>query len=337
MEENKRSDYEPTGGRLPEDDFGSTAQQVNLSEKQNGGPGLKEAMKLYIFVFVLLLLVGSLAQGLHFEFGMIVTQWVLILLPALWFWRRYGVDSVVFARLYPLKVRFIPVIVLLSLSFWLLNMVLASGMIVGLMEMGYQPIVVIEPPRTVLHYLAYLAVLSLSAGICEEVLFRGAIMPAIEGRGLIPAIIFSSFLFALFHGSFTSLISTFMLGVVIAVVVIKTGSLWGGILYHMLNNFYAATYLYAAGFIDTAAAVEVEAQDLWAGLPILILSLGGAWLGLRLLHNKSGAEPLLKGYRGSWMPRGWFGGLMVVALVFFLFLAVFEMVIGFGLLDLSAF
>jgi len=63
---------------------------------------------------------------------------------------------------------------------------------------------------------------------------------------LVPAIIFSSLLFALLHGSLLSLISTFSLGVIMAVIVIKTGSLWGGIIYHMLNNFYAATYLFWA-------------------------------------------------------------------------------------------
>lgn len=296
-------------------------------------PNLQSIMRFYLVVFIMLLFFGSLLQGWHFEMGMIATQVLIILLPAIWYWRRYRVDQTVFARLHPLKRNFVPIILLLSVSMWLLNMVIATGLVTGLMQLGFEPVVVIEPPQTAQQYLIYILVLSVFAGTCEEILFRGTIMPAMEKHGLVPAIVFSSLLFALFHGSFLSLISTFMLGVVMAVIVIKTGSLWGGIFYHMLNNFYAATYLYIAGQFETTA--EIDPQSYWVFLPILIMALAGSYLGLRLLQNKSNIEPLLPKRTGL-LPQGWLSFPLVAGVLIFLFLAVFEMAIGFGWLSLPS-
>lgn len=297
-------------------------------------PALQSAMRLYIVVFVLLVIFGSIAQGLHFEFGMLFTQWVVILLPALWLLRRYGVDRISFSRFKALPLHFVPVIILLSISFWLVNMVAAAGLVTGLMQLGYEPIVVLEPPQTFQQYLFYLLVIAFSAGVCEEVLFRGTIMPALEESGPIPAIVFSSLLFAIFHVSFLNLLSTFVLGAVMAVVVIKTGSLWGGILYHVLNNFYAVTYMYIFGNQETAA--EIDPHLLWGLLPVLILGAAAAYFGLRLLQDRSGQEPLLRSWKGNLLPPGWFGGLLVTGLIIFLVLVLLEFAVGFGWFGLGA-
>ncbi len=295
-------------------------------------PDLKVVMRLYIFIFVLLLTFGSLAQTMHFEIGMIVTQVVLILLPAIVFLQRYRVDMVQFSRLYPLQIKYVPTIVILAASMWALNMIVAAGLVTGLMEYGYEPIAVLDPPATFQEYLMLLLVLSVFAGICEEVLFRGTIMPSMEEHGLVPAIVFSSLLFALFHITFLNLVTTFILGIVMAVVVIKTGSLWGGILYHMLNNFIAATYLYFAG--QQEAASEVDPQDYWVLLPLGIIALVGSYFSLRLLQKQSNREPLLK-TRKNWLPRGWFSRYFVIAVILFLIMALLEFAIGFNWLGLT--
>ena len=157
-------------------------------------------------------------------------------------------------------------------------------------------------------------------------------MPSMERYGMVPAIIFSSFLFALLHGSFLNLISTFVLGIVMSVLVIKTGSLWSGIIYHMLNNFIAVTYLYIAGQYE--ASTEVALQDLVAVVPVFLLTLAGAWYGHRLLHNKSGALSFLKN-RSGWLPRGWFSWPFIIGVIVYLFVALFEIAIGFKWFNFS--
>ncbi|MGM0652828.1 MAG: CPBP family glutamic-type intramembrane protease [Bacillota bacterium] len=314
----------------------SSSQNNQLPEhglrREPDKPDLKAAMRFYLGIFALLMFVGSFVQFMHFEIGMIITQIFLILIPAIWFWNRYGVDKVKFARLYPLKLKYVPTILILAIVMWVINMIVAVVMVTGLMEIGYEPITVIEPPETITQYLGYVVVLSVFAGICEEVLFRGAIMPSMESRGLVPAIVFSSLLFALFHVSFLNLFSTFLLGIVMAVLVIKTGSLWSGILYHMANNFIAATYLYIAGQHETAT--EMNPGALMALFPLLAVAAVAAYFLFRLLHRQTGSRPLLK-ERKNWLPRGWFSFVFAAALFIFLVMATFELAIGFDWFDLG--
>ncbi len=303
-----------------------------LNRKPPAKPDLKAAMRLYLGIFVLLIFIGSTVQVMHFEIGMIITQVFLILLPAIWFWKRHGVDKVRFARLYPLKLKLVPTILVLAGVMWIINMIVAAGLVTGLMEIGYEPIVVIEPPETIMQYLGYVLVLSVFAGICEEVLFRGAIMPSMEERGIVPAIVFSSLLFALFHISFLNLFSTFMLGIVMAVLVIKTGSIWAGIIYHMANNFIAATYLYIAGQHETAT--EVDLQAMLALIPLLVVAVVLAYFLFKFLHRQTGSRALLQD-RKNWLPRGWFSFVFVAALFIFLLMAMLELAVGFGWFNLG--
>ncbi len=297
-------------------------------------PTVLAGLKLFLLVFILLLLIGSTAQAWHFEYGMIITQVFVVLLPAIIFWRRFNLNQASFSRLAPLKATYLPAIFLMAISFWIINLIFATGLVLYLMNLGFQPIVAIQPPATIQEYLGYIVVLSIFAGICEEVLFRGTIMPSMESRGLVPAIVFSSLLFALLHGSLLNLVNTFILGVVMAVIVIKTGSLWGGIIYHMLNNFFAATYLYIAGRYETAAVADVSLSELAGFLPLMLLGLGGAWLGLRLLHKRSGMASILASRQG-WLPRGWLAWPLFIGLILYLGMAFLELAIGFSWINVG--
>jgi uncharacterized protein len=291
---------------------------------------LKAAMRLFIIVFILLFFFGSLAQSRDLYSGMIISQVLFILVPAILFWRITGVEQVAFARLKPLRLEFVPVIVVLSVSMWLLNIVYAATVLTGLVGLGYEPAILIEPPQNIQDLFRLIIVIAVFAGICEEVFFRGAIMPAMEKQGRLQAIIFSSLLFALFHGSLIRLPNTFILGVVIALVVIKSGSLWAGILFHFLNNFYSMLYLYLAGQAETAA--EVSNGSLWGLLPLFAIGLTGAVFGFRRLHKIAPLEPLLT-QRSGWLPAGWLSWPLLGGLLLFLIMAFFEFATGFGLLD----
>lgn len=291
---------------------------------------LRAALRLFIIVFLILFFVAPLVQSGDLYTGMIISQVLFILVPAIIFWRVTGVEQVSFARLKPLRLEFVPVIIILSASMWLLNIVYAAVVLSGLAGFGYEPAVLIEPPQNMQDLFRLIIVIAVFAGICEEVFFRGAIMPAMEKQGTLQAIIFSSLLFALFHGSLIRLPNTFVLGLVIALVVIKTGSLWTGILFHFLNNLYSMLFLYLAG--QAEAAAEMSNGNLWGLLPLLAVGLAGAVFGLRRLHKIAPREPLLA-QRSGWLPAGWLSWPMLGGLLLFLTMAFFELATGFGLLD----
>jgi len=73
--------------------------------------------------------------------------------------------------------------------------------------------------------------------ICEEFLFRGAILSALKPYGKAPAIVISGVLFGLMHQNIEQLLYTTIAGLVLAWVVYETGSIWVSVLIHFFNNF----------------------------------------------------------------------------------------------------
>lgn len=83
-----------------------------------------------------------------------------------------------------------------------------------------------------------LAVCSIAVipAICEEFMFRGAVMPAFERYGTRRAMLISALLFATLHGSIVGLPAQFLLGIILAVLVFWTDSVYAGLIYHTVHN-----------------------------------------------------------------------------------------------------
>lgn len=77
----------------------------------------------------------------------------------------------------------------------------------------------------------------IAPAICEELLFRGVVMRGMAEKGQVFAIIGSSLLFAIMHGSVGMVILQFLLGVAIAIVVTLTKNHVYGCVMHFANNF----------------------------------------------------------------------------------------------------
>ncbi len=71
----------------------------------------------------------------------------------------------------------------------------------------------------------------------EEFLFRGIILERLSRFGRFKAIMISSILFALMHQNPAQIIYTFILGLFLGYMVFESGSIWGGIILHFINNF----------------------------------------------------------------------------------------------------
>jgi sodium transport system permease protein len=108
------------------------------------------------------------------------------------------------------------------------------------------------PVGTVFQYLLVLGVLP---AVAEELAFRGFILTGLRRR-FAPgtAIVFSSFLFALYHFNVFQLLPAFVLGLVLGTLALRTGSVLPGILFHMLHNglLIGLVMLEARGLSDTS-------------------------------------------------------------------------------------
>lgn len=89
------------------------------------------------------------------------------------------------------------------------------------------------PYELVLHFL----VVCLVPGICEELLFRGAILTNCLPFGRSKAIFISALLFALMHQNIEQIFYAFVAGILLGIVYEYTGSIWNCVLLHTLNNF----------------------------------------------------------------------------------------------------
>ncbi len=78
---------------------------------------------------------------------------------------------------------------------------------------------------------------------CEEFLFRGAVMSALLPHGKTVAVLGSAFLFGLMHQNAGQFFYTTVAGIVLALLVLKGGSIWVAILLHMFNNLFSVVEL----------------------------------------------------------------------------------------------
>ena len=85
-------------------------------------------------------------------------------------------------------------------------------------------------------------IVPLFPAICEELLFRGVVMRGLEEKGLTFAVIFSSLLFALMHGSVGMIILQFLLGLAISIVVVITKNHLYGAIMHFSTNFFIGIF-----------------------------------------------------------------------------------------------
>jgi uncharacterized protein len=72
--------------------------------------------------------------------------------------------------------------------------------------------------------------------LAEEMLFRGIGFTALRRYGLLTGVLGSALIFALAHGFSVVLVAAFVIGVVNALMMERSGSLWPGVVAHATNN-----------------------------------------------------------------------------------------------------
>lgn len=83
----------------------------------------------------------------------------------------------------------------------------------------------------------YFLVLAVLPAVCEEIAFRGFILQGLL-RGFRPwsAVLLSAFLFALYQMNVFQFLPHFVFGVVLGLLVVRTGSVLPGVLFHLVYN-----------------------------------------------------------------------------------------------------
>jgi hypothetical protein len=141
-----------------------------------------------------------------------------------------------------------------------------------------------------------LIALALVPGVCEEFLFRGYAQRQFErASGAAGGILLSGVLFGLYHLRPSQVLPLVMLGLYLAYLTWRTGSLWPAVLVHMLHNGLAVV---AAQYVQTHPSYDLQALE-QAPMPWYAVLGGFAIFGavLYVLH------PLARRVRDSRSPH----------------------------------
>lgn len=214
-----------------------------------------------------------------------------------------------------------------ALPVFLGTTIVASG-VVGLLQyalsrFGLVPLTpdFSAPEGDTAAFLIYAFCITILPAFLEELLFRGIVMTSLRPFGDTVALVMSSLLFALAHGNLSQSVNAFILAMVMGYFVLRTGSLWTGIILHFINNFIASMLpLMLSGLSDQAATVAnliISAAFLAVGILAVVLFSLKDKNAFRLI-NKPSALPVAAKMRTALLSAGfllaaiYYGILIVV-------------------------
>lgn len=130
-----------------------------------------------------------------------------------------------------------------------------------------------ENPEGFFGFLLVVLSTVLVPALVEEFSCRGIMFGMLEKYGQAFAIIVSSAIFGLIHGNFEQMPFAFLVGLVLGLIRVKTGSLWICCLVHAFNNFISVLFDYAFNGFSISAQNTIYTFILIASLIAGILSV----------------------------------------------------------------
>lgn len=151
-------------------------------------------------------------------------------------------------------------------------------------------------------FLVMLFMIGIFAPFSEEFIFRGIIFRGYKNSGsVLQAVIWSAILFGLMHLNFNQAAYATVMGIMCALVVEASGSLWASVVTHMIFNTPSVCIMYLAeffspGYYSDANAEEALTNDELIALigPELVMALVATSLAVCVLiwisknENRSG-------------------------------------------------
>jgi membrane protease YdiL (CAAX protease family) len=206
--------------------------------------GVGQVFLLYVVSLRLVLTLGVAAQMISMPWGMAFTQVVCILAPAVAYVRLKGLPLREALGLRPVP----PSILLLAALVGMSGFGVTIGIYFALVPvLGEGPKVPDLLPRDGLQLFVMIVCAALLAGICEEVLFRGAIQGTLRRLGDRKAVIFTALLFAAFHLNPWNFLPVFFVGVVLGTITVRAASTIPAIVAHAAFDATAfATFFWLA-------------------------------------------------------------------------------------------
>lgn len=233
---------------------------------------------VYLLGMVLLITVGAFVQTKNFNSGILITEFVLIALPVLLYVILKKGSIKLELRLN--KLGFMNAFLVTFIFLFGYPVAVFVGIIGNLFVSLFGKLIQSPIPfaESLNEYFVLLLIVAGSAGICEELLFRGLLMRAYEKLGKWPSIIFTAVLFSMLHLNIQNVLGTLFLGIVLGYVVYTTNSIFAGMVGHFVSNAVAVSISFVVmrliPFAREAATQDIPHALMIQGLIIWAVIIG---------------------------------------------------------------
>lgn len=207
-------------------------------------PSILEANIIYMVLGFALLTIGSIVQVREIYSGLLITEYIIILLPNILFIKIMGYSLKDVLRLNKVTLKQILYTFLIMIFAYPIAVFLNMIVMTILNTFSSAVPTTVPLPTSYKEYIVGLFVIALAPGICEEVMFRGTMMKAYDRLGYKKSIIITAILFGLFHFNIMNFIGPAFLGIILGIIVHKSNSLFSSIIGHTINNGIALSLGY---------------------------------------------------------------------------------------------
>jgi len=256
---------------------------LRYTEPLHDYPGPRATLVFVAVVAVVYFYLAARLQAGLGEVGLLVSELALLLLPALLFLRMGGYNPVKTLSLRaPSGKNLLAALLIIAggtplawFLTWLQGFILPMPR--EFLE-GMSDFLTAGTPGRVVWLLALVA---LTPAICEEFLFRGVLLAGTRRHSTpLKVILLNGFIFGAFHvpsATIYRLLPSATLGILLAWVVLRTRSIWPGMLMHFVNNG-SIVILATSPWILERFSDPNQGPPLWLILPALLSLVAGGVL-----------------------------------------------------------
>jgi len=213
----------------------------------NDTPALKDIIIIYLLSSFLLVVFGSLLQELHLPIGLIISELVFVVAPSLLYTIRYKYNVSRTFHISPITFKTVWLtVVITAAAFVLVGSVARLQEMVRPLSQDYQEFweQVLRQFRQI-PFIFTFALMSVLPGICEELFFRGFLLRGFRKKySDWFSIVLVGILFGIFHVDPYRFLPVTLLGILFGYIVVKTGSIFPGMIAHITNNTIAISISY---------------------------------------------------------------------------------------------
>lgn len=254
--------------------------------KRGDVPNFSDAALVMAVGMLLLLYLGSLFQLKFGLLGLLLTQLLIIGVPAFAAWYTKKDIKATFHIAFPRLSHVIGAIFLLIGSYC--TSLLISIPLTSIWPEDAESInMVFDSMLDGTPFILAFAIIAVAPAICEEALFRGYLFSAARKKFRpVTAILLVAALFGIYHLSLIKFFTTGILGIALCYAVYKSGSIVTSFLMHLINNGFSVVLMYYGARISNAIPFLTNEQTTTGDILLLaaVAILGGS-IGVILLRR----------------------------------------------------